>query len=336
MKRIIALILVFAILSVFLTACGGQEKNENEVPQTSIPATEAVVSTETANLLDKLSFNLPSGLTLRRDSDTKETFVKNTSEVGGVFLLACDSKIFEDVLNTHDTMTALVLDAMKELGMQWEWHMSESSEYALLEANMGDGSCEYIAYAVRGYSTCYVVWFDRNQISSEEEIAMMESLHSDDITDELNMISSQAYADAIAESMAAEDYQFELALPTGIVLGDQTEDGALLYQNGQLVGGYKTVYFENGFRNSVEENQELVIERLKGYLADQIDLSAFTGEIIDDGLILVRFTNESTEYTHYVINYGQGGTQYDMWFDENILNKNTIDYIVWGSQLIKQ
>ena len=61
MKKTIALILVFAILSVFLTACGGQEKNENEVPQTSIPATEAVVSTETANLLDKLSFNLPSG-----------------------------------------------------------------------------------------------------------------------------------------------------------------------------------------------------------------------------------------------------------------------------------
>lgn len=336
MKKIIALVLAFATLSVFLAACREKGTTEMDIPQTTVAGTEEVVNTDAVNLLDMLSLNLPAGMTMRRDSDTKETFVKNNSEVGGVFLLDCDSKIFEDVLNTHDNLTTMVLAAMKDLGIQWEWHMSESSEHGLLEANMGEGSKQYIAYAVRGYATCYVVWFDCNQISSEDETAIMESLHSDDITDELNMISSQAYADAIAESMAAEDYQFKIVLPAGIVLGDQTEDGALLYQNGQLVGGYKTVYFENGFRNSVEENQELVIERLKGYLDDQIDLSAFTGEIIDEGLIIVKFTNGSTEYTHYVISYGQDGTQYDMWFDESILNKNTVDYIVWGSQLVKQ
>lgn len=336
MKKIIALILVLATMSVFLAACGEQEKTAVDVPQTSIPTTETVISNETTNLLDILSFNLPADVTRRRDSGTKETFVKNTSEVGGVFLLDCDSKIFDDFLNTHDNVTTLVLNAMKDLGIQWEWHMSESSVHGLLEVNMGEGSAEYMAYAVRGYSACYVVWFDRSQISYEDEIVIMESLSSDDITTELNMISSQAYADAIAESMAAEGYQFEIALPAGIVQREQTEDGALFYQNGQLVGGYKTVHFENGFRNSVEENQELVIERLKGYLADQIDLTSFTGEIIDDGMIVVRFTNGSTEYTHYVINYGQGGTQYDMWFDENILDKNTVNNIVWGSKLVKQ
>ena len=323
-------------MSVFLAACGKEEKAVVDVPQTSISTTEETISTESANSLDMLSFNLPADVTRRRDADTKETFVKNASEVGGVFILDCDSKIFDDVLNTHNNLTTLVLAAMKDLGIQWEWHMSESSEYALLEANMGEGSSEYMAYAVRGYSACYVVWFDRSQISYEDEIVIMESLSSDDITTELNMISSQAYADAIAESMAAECYQFEIALPAGIVQGAQTEDGALFYQNGQLVGGYKTVHFENGFRNSVEENQELVIERLKGYLADQIDLTSFTGEIIDDGMIVVSFTNGSTEYTHYVINYGQGGTQYDMWFDENILDKNTVNNIVWGSKLVKQ
>lgn len=335
MKKIIALILVLATMSVFLAACG-QEKTAVDVPQTSIPTTETVISNETTNLLDMLSFNLPADVTRRRDSGTKETFVKNTSEVGGVFLLDCDSKIFDDVLNTHDNVTTLVLNAMKDLGIQWEWHMSESSVHGLLEVNMGEGSAEYMAYAVRGYSACYVIWFDRTQIANSDEIAIMESLSSDDITDELNMISSQAYADAIAESMANEEYQFEVVLPEGIVLGDQTEDGALFYQNGQLVGGYKTIYFEKGILPAVHENQELIIERMKEYLADQIDLAAFTGEIIDEGLITVRFSNGTTEYTHYIMTYGQVGIQYDIWFDENILNKNTVNNIIWGAKLIKQ
>lgn len=336
MKKIIALILVLATMSVFLAACGEQEKTAVDVPQTSIPTTETVISNETTNLLDMLSFNLPADVTRRRDSGTKETFVKNTSEVGGVFLLDCDSKIFDDVLNTHDNVTTLVLNAMKDLGIQWEWHMSESSVHGLLEVNMGEGSAEYMAYAVQGYSACYVIWFDRTQIANSDEIAIMESLSSDDITDELNMISSQAYADAMAESMANEEYQFEVVLPEGIVLGDQTEDGALFNQNGQLVGGYKTIYFEKGILPAVHENQELIIERMKEYLADQIDLAAFTGEIIDEGLITVRFSNGTTEYTHYIMTYGQVGIQYDIWFDENILNKNTVNNIIWGAKLIKQ
>jgi hypothetical protein len=34
--------------------------------------------------------------------------------------------------------------------------------------------------------------------------------------------------------------------------------------------------------------------------------------------------------------YGQVGIQYDIWFDENILNKNTVNNIIWGAKLIKQ
>ncbi len=336
MKKIITFVLVFVIAAAYLTACRDKVSIETNAPQTTVAATEEVANNEAVNPLDMLSFDLPTDITRRRDTATKETFVKNTSEVGGVFLLDCDSKIFDDVLNTHDNVTTLVLNAMKDLGIQWEWHMSESSVHGLLEVNMGEGSSEYMAYAVRGYSACYVIWFDRTQIANSDEIAIMESLSSDDITDELNMISSQAYADAIAESMASEEYQFEVVLPEGIVLGDQTDDGALFYQNGQLVGGYKTIYFEKGILPAVHENQELIIERMKEYLADQIDLSAFTGEIIDEGLITVRFSNGTTEYTHYIMTYGQVGIQYDIWFDENILNKNTVNNIIWGAKLIKQ
>lgn len=62
------------------------------------------------------------------------------------------------------------------------------------------------------------------------------------------MISTQALADVIAESMAQEEYQFEVILPAGIVEKDQTEDGALFFQNDNLVGGYKndSLRFSNG------------------------------------------------------------------------------------------
>jgi len=229
----------------------------------------------------------------------------------------------------------LVHSAMKDLGFsEWEWSMSNSSVYGLLEFHMGNAESEYVVYFIRGNSACYVFWFDRNLISTDEETTIMDSLHSDDITDELNMISTQALADSIAESMAQKEYQLDVLLPAGIVEKDQTEAGALFYQNGNLVGGYKTIHFEKGILPAVHENQNLILESLKEYLMDQIDLSDYSGEIIDEVFITARFSNGDTEYTHYILTYGQVGTQYDIWFNEKLLDSNTVTSIISNAQLI--
>lgn len=162
----------------------------------------------------------------------------------------------------------------------------------------------------------------------------MDSLYSEDITDELNMISTQAFADAVAESMAQKEYQFEVTLPSGIVERDSSDDGALFYQNGNLVGGYKTIHFEKGILPEVHKNQNLILDRLKEYLMDQIDLSGFSGEIIDEVRITARFSNGDIEYTHYILSFGQVGTQYDIWFNEKLLDSSTVTSIISNAELV--
>lgn len=326
------LLLIVALGVSLLTGCGA--KVTAEATEAASAPTEAVTETVQVSPLDTLEFTLPHDITLRRDSDSRETFVTGPVEVGGVFLLDCEEEVLENVLN-QEPLIDLVLSAMKgETGEEWESHSGGSSLYGLLELNMGNGQGKsYKAYVVRGYSACYIFWFDQDRISSDSEIAVMESLRSNDITEELNRISTQAYADAIAESMAQEEYTFEVTLPAGMEKQSQTEDSALFYQDGQMVGGYKIIHFEKGILPNVHENQELILERLKEYTAEQVDLTDFTGEIIDESLITARFTNGGTEYTHYILTYGQVGTQYDIWFDESKVSQTVITQILSAAQL---
>ncbi|MGN0314364.1 MAG: hypothetical protein ACI4EG_06195 [Fusicatenibacter sp.] len=151
------------------------------------------------------------------------------------------------------------------------------------------------------------------------------------------MISNEAYMEAISESIAKGDYRFEIMLPEGITQEEAAEDGALFYRGNQLVGGYKVVHFEKGILPAVHDNQELILKQLKEKVKDQIDLTGFSGEITDERLITAVFSNGSTEYTHYILSYGQVGTQYDIWLDKTLLDQETIDSIMWGgAQLVEQ
>lgn len=322
--------------ALFLTACSPADIPDSVKSESTIAAVVEPIGEESHNQLDMLELTLPDGLSLHRDSDSRETFLRNETQVGGIFLFDCDSNIFDDVLNYQEILSPLVLAAMEEIGQpKSEWYVSNSSFYGIMETNMGVGQNEYIAYVVRGHSACYIVWFDRNQVSTDEEISIMQSLSSDDITEDLNTISSQAYADAVAESMAKNEYQFEITLPSNIKSEEQTEEGALFYENGQLVGGYKIIHFEKGILPEAQKNQDIILSRLKEYLADQVDLTEFSGEIFDDGLITVEFRNDDTVYTHYLLSYGQVGTQYDIWVDKNKLNQNTINSIIAGAELVQ-
>ena len=346
MRKAINKILVLALFvagALLLTAC--HTTNAAKVTVTESTAAESTVvdesilsTTEKQNvqasvLLDMLNFSLPEGTTLRRDSEDRETFVSGTTEVGGVFLLDVDLTIFDDVLHYQDSGMPLVLDAMKKLkNLDWEWYTSSSSFYGLFEVNMGRDQQEYIAYVVRGKTACYIVWFDRSQISGNDEVAIMKSLTSIDITSDLNMVSTQAYADAIAESMAQEEYQFVVTLPEGMDCQKETNEGALFYQGAKLVGGYKIIHFEKGILPAASENHDLIVSRIKEYLSDQIDLSDFSGKVDDEGLITVQFNG--VVYTHYLLTYGQVGTQYDVWFDDSQVEQDTVNAIIDGANLV--
>lgn len=338
MKKILSLVMIFVFLFAPCKANGNSAvaTSQNATPMEST-GTEVAYDPVKSNPLDLLEITLPDGMERQRVSDTREDFHEGPDTVGGAFLLTCDDSIFENVLEYANSLTPLVIQAMEDMGMpEMEWYMGNSSVYGLHEFNMGNAQSEYIAYVVRGKTACYVLWFDRNQVPYDTETAIMKSLHSEDITDELNMISNEAYMAAISESMARGDYCFEIVLPEGIIQEETAVDGALFYRGTQLVGGYKVIHFEKGILPSVHDNQELVLKQLKEEVKDQIDLTDFSGEITDERLITAVFSNGSREYTHYILSYGQAGTQYDIWLDKALLDQQEVDSIIWGAQLVEK
>ena len=236
MKKIIGLALA-SLGVLLLTACSPVGITGSAESESTIAAAVEPIGDDSHNPLDMLEFTLPDEISACRDSNSQETFWRNEEQVGGIFLLEHGNEVFDDILNYQETVSPLILDAMEKMGKpRFEWYVSNSSFYGIMETNMGIEKEEYIAYVVRGYSACYVVWFDRNQVSSDEEISIMQSLSSDDITEELNTISSQAYADAVAESMAKNEYQFEITLPSNIKSEEQTEEGGAVITEGESHG----------------------------------------------------------------------------------------------------
>ena len=95
------------------------------------------------------------------------------------------------------------------------------------------------------------------------------------------------------------------------------------------------MHFEKGILPAVHDNRNLIVERLREYVKDQIDLSGFDGKITDESLITAVFTSENEEYSHFILPYGQIGTQYDVWLDTKSLVQATVDTILMGAGLVK-
>lgn len=336
--RMAAKILVLCTIAILLAGCNqapNVPSDENTVP---ITITDAANNENTSFVspLDALELTLPDGIVYQRDSMEQASFVKNSSIVGGVFLLECDEAVFGEIRECFGSLKGLVLQKMSDVGIsEMDWEMSSSSAFAFQEYSFGTADSEYIAYAVRGNATCYIVWFDCGQVETDVEISIMQSLHSEDITDELNIISTEAVMDAIAASMANKEYYLEVTLPDGFTQSTSNNEGALFYSADQLVGGYKVVHYEQGILPAAQENAELILERLRDYVSDQVDLSDFSAEITSDRLITVIFKNEETEYTHFILSYGQVGTQYDLWLETTSLKQEVVDAIVNNVLLVE-
>lgn len=339
-RFLVAFYLIVLASTILLTSCKGSGGFSAEDLSSDLSESMPVGNDEgnviDSNVLKNLEIDIPAGMERHRVSDSQEIIQIDDTTVGGIFLWECDESIFDDVLNYTDSLTPLIMQAVGNvITTDITWHMGETSLYGLMEFNFGDEESEYIAYLVRGYSACYILWFDRQQISYDTEIEIMQSVHSDDIVEELNKISPEDHMAAIAEKIDNGEYKFEVSLPEGVTQRPMTE-GALFYLDGQVIGGYKVVHFEKGILPAVQDNKDLILARLKEYIMDQIDLSDFDGAVTNEVLITAVFTNDSKEYTHFILSYGQVGTQYVIWLDTAILDQETIDGIMWGAQLVKK
>lgn len=335
-----------AVLSSFLLAillvlpgCSSSQLTNNS-PQYTEPPVAALVATENreipASPLDMLQIAIPRNFERQRVSETKETFLQSDRHVGGIILVDIADSVFDDILNRLDNLTPIVMDTMEtEMGVeQFEWQFGASSLHGLYEFEMGDSQTEYKAYLLRGKKSCYVVWFDRKQVDADMEETLMQSISSEDIPKELNRLTNEEYADAIAESMAKEEYDFVFDLPNGITRNNISEDSALLYKDGIVIGGYKTVHFEKGILPAAKENQQIILDYLRENVMNEIESGDFNAEITNDNVVITaEFSNDNKTYIHNILSYGQVGTQYDLWFDAAALDQTTRANILWSGRV---
>ena len=332
--RILRTMLLLFVIVLCLAGCSAKE--DSSVPAAS-ELTEAL-ETRTENSkspLLEMSLTLPDGISSVNVSDVRIDFMNGTQRIGGIIILECDPAIFEDVLGFSSILEEIVNDALAPLGLpSAEWTMGGSSKYGIQEYSRGSETSEYKTHVLRGNQATYAVWLDKKQVSDSQEIEIMTGIHSDDIVDSLNKISTEDFMNAISKEMDKHTYQFTVDLPSQLLMEQVGDDGAVFLRDGSIVGGYKVVHFEKGILPKVHENRDIVLQRIVDDLSAQIALDEYQGEIIADMPITLRFTNQGAENTHYILSYGQIGTQYDLWFDSKVLGEETIDQIVQHAHLM--
>ncbi len=331
-----AAILCILLSSILLLAgCQASASTAETTPSTAeVITSDAQTAVSTEYLLDMLEITLPDGMERQRLSQQQESLVLNGKKAGAIQLLLVDESTFTDILNNDEILRSLVDQAMEDVNMEdMEWWDSSSSTYGLYEYHMGKDGQEYAAYFLRGQDACYVVWFDQTLISDEQEKSIMESLHSEDITEELNIISTEEAMAALNEAMKDVDYTILVTLPAGMTAETVSDECTLYYMDGEVVGGCTTVHFEEGILPEVRENQELILSYLQENVMAQVSQEEFDAEITDEALITAVFSNDEETYTHYILYYGKLGTQNDLWFKTSVLDQQTAESILWSASM---
>lgn len=327
---------IFLLFVIVLCLAGCSAKEDLSVPDA--PELTEALETQTENSkspLLEMSLTLPESVSSVNVSDAQIDFMRDTQRIGGIIILECNPAIFKDVLGFSSSLEEIVNDALDHLGLpSAEWTMSGGSKYGIEEYSRGSETFEYKAHVLRGNQATYAVWLDKRQVSDSLENEIMAGIHSDDIVDSLNKISTEDFMNAISKEMDKHTYQFAVDLPSQLHMEQEEDDGAVFLQNGNIVGGYKVIHFEKGILPKVHENRDIVLQRIVDDLSALIALDEYQGEIIADMPITLRFTNQGAENTHYILSYGQIGTQYDLWFDSKALDGETIDQIVQHAHLV--
>ena len=119
-----------------------------------------------------------------------------------------------------------------------------------------------------------------------------------------------------------------------MVVTHTQEEGGLISYRGNIIGGYVEAAFRKGVLTDPDSNKEEIISTLVDSVHKQIDLSDFAATVSQDFYIQVRFNNTEVEYVHYVIYFSDVDTYYDIWFDVNQADTNTITQIIDSASII--
>ena len=328
------------VFSIIFTGCHNQDtKSAPTVQETAagsivsthkgVEPTEVVVKEmATESKLDNLEITLPPDMALEGDTATSKSIMHDGQIVGGVILLDLSEDVLSDPYS-DELIDYLKNDVMQNINDSDFDYIAESSLHAYVEVSFSNTEKEYIHYILLGNSASYDVWLDRSLVTADEELQIIQSVQSEDITSDLNTIS-------VSETIAFETKEFQFDLPDEMERTNVTDSSCLITRDGETVGGYAVTDFRKGVLTDPASNEEEIISTLINSVNEQIDLSDFDAVVSQDFYVKVVFRNAEEEYEHYIIYCSEVDTYYDIWFDSNQVNSETIAQIVNTTSVVLQ
>lgn len=331
MKKIIP---IFCIAISVLTGCNNQNTSANLIEsQASIVSTETTSeptnpgkASESIENPESINITVLSDMVLEKDDFGKTIFIRNTEMVGGIYVI--DST--EDILTNpfsgglSEYLSNTIMPAIDASASDY---MIESSTLSYVEVTFSSTDNEYIHYIFRGNDVDYDIWFHRNHFTSEEEHQILQSVIID-------AQSAETTASAVPDASSFISQELTFNLPEDMTVTHTQEEGGLISYHGSIIGGYVEAAFRKGVLTDPDSNTEEIISTLVDSVSKYIDLSDFTATVFEDFYIQVRFNNTEVEYIHYVIYFSDVDTYYDIWFDINQVDTNTITQIIDSASII--
>lgn len=183
MKRKIteSLFCIMVMSLLLLTGCG-----QEDTTTVSVNATLPIEVDSEA--LSNVSVDLPEEITRETISDIQHDFIKDGKQVGGIVIVDISDEMLESPRENTINLVALLgeqlMPAIAPEDIKFQY--AGGNNYAFMEIATGKNGTQFIHYIFRGTDYCYDVWFDAKEVKKRTIDEILESVHSEDITRELN------------------------------------------------------------------------------------------------------------------------------------------------------
>lgn len=326
MKKYLSRYMLLVLLIYALALSGCQSKPHQIIPNATVqsePIQESLLESTLEDqsifpnaLLENFQMVLPDELTREHVSDTQDAFTKGGKHIGGVVLLNINAEYFDEYYKYTETIDRMLMDVMKTIdSSSLEWISSSSSLYALSELHIGSAGKDYVHYLIRGYSSCYDVWFDRKQLDYSAEESIMQSIQSSDISADLNKLPIDQY-----DYLKDDNGLIQFNLPDKLTQEETTATSCYFTCDGQIVGGYAKVPLSPGIK--AESGFDEMVSVIQKVVMDKIDHSEFKHSYVRTPLLEVHFTNGDQDFVHHITS--TNGTDYhDLWIDRSKMDIDT-------------
>ena len=317
-----------------LTGCNNQNTSTNLIEsQASIVSTETTreptnpgKASESVETPKSINITVLSDMVLEKDDFGNSIFIRNNETVGGIYAIDPAEDILTDPFSggLSEYLSNSIMSAIDASASDY---IVESSTLSYVEVTFSNTDNEYIHYIFRENDVNYDIWFHRNHFTREEEHQILLSVIIDDQ-------AAETTASAVPDASSFNSQELTFNLLEDMVVTHTQEEGGLISYRGNIIGGYVEAAFRKGVLTDPDSNKEEIISTLVDSVHKQIDLSDFAATVSQDFYIQVRFNNTEVEYVHYVIYFSDVDTYYDIWFDVNQADTNTITQIIDSASII--